>query len=460
MSKTIASQCFNDPRIQQAKDLLHAVMQEHKEKITAVKGADSELAKSYEELLKEFGQNRGGNLYYPYLGSGFGNGALVELEDGSVKYDFITGIGVHYMGHNHPKLLDATVDASLVNTTMNGHLQQNSDSAKLVKVLLDQANKYGANFNHCFLTSSGAMANENAMKIMFQKRSPAYRVFAFEKNFMGRTLAISNVTDKAAYRAGLPKTIDVDYIPFYDHKDHQGSIDRAVAAMKKQIARFPEKHAMFSMEMIQGEAGSWPGHVEFFHALGDVCKENNISILVDEVQTFGRTTELYAFQYFKMDKYADTVTVGKNSQVCATLFREDHRPAPGLISQTFTSSSSAIRASLAILDEIINNDYLGENGKIMKMHNHFKSHLETLNKKYPEKIEGPHGLGAMVAMTVFKGDMEKSKAFTNKLYHNGVLGFIAGANPTRVRFLMPMGAVTTEDIDNVAKLIEQTLQEI
>jgi 4-aminobutyrate aminotransferase-like enzyme len=52
--------------------------------------------------LQEFAADRGGKLFYDYIGSGIGNGPLVELADGSVKYDFITGIGVHYFGHSHP----------------------------------------------------------------------------------------------------------------------------------------------------------------------------------------------------------------------------------------------------------------------------------------------------------------------------------------------------------------------
>ena len=75
--------------------------------------------------------------------------------------------------------------------------------------------------------------------------------------------------------------------------------------------------------------------------------------------------------------------------------------------------------------------------------------MQKLAQKYPEKIEGPWGIGAMVGMTLFKGNLEKSKEFTFKLFDNGVLSFIAGAAPTRVRFLVPAGAVTEQDIDNV-----------
>ena len=268
------------------------------------------------------------------------------------------------------------------------------------------------------------------------------------------------VTDKAAYRQGLPKTIDVDYIPFYCESDHQGSINLAVNAMKKAISRFPGQHAGFCMELIQGENGSWVGNTEYFEALIKVCQENNVSVFFDEVQTFGRTHELFSFQHFKLDKYADVVAIGKNSQVCATLFKDDHKPKPGLMSQTFTGASSQIAASYYVINEIVNGGYLGKEGKIEKLHQHFKGHLERLAKKYPDKVSGPFGIGAMVAMTVFGGDEAKSKAFTLKLFENGALSFMAGSAPTRVRFLMPIMAVEPKHIDEVCEIIEKTLNEI
>ena len=154
------------------------------------------------------------------------------------------------------------------------------------------------------------------------------------------------------------------------------------------------------------------------------------------------------------------VNIGKNSQICATIYRNDHKPEPGLISQTFTSSGSAINAAYYIINTVANGDYLGDNGKIEKIQKYFAAALDKLNQKYPDLIEGPWGLGSMVGMTLFKGDMEKSKAFTFKLFDNGCLSFMAGAAPTRVRFLVPVGAVTEKDIDEVCKLIEKTLLEV
>jgi 4-aminobutyrate aminotransferase-like enzyme len=358
------------------------------------------------------------------------------------------------------ELVNAQIDGAVTNTTMSGNLQQNIDSPKLFNLIIEQANKNGAGFDHMFMTSSGVMAAENALKMVFQKKSPASRVLAFEKCFMGRTIAVASITDKAVYRAGLPKGLDVDYIPFYDYKDHQGSIDRSVALLEKYFNRYPGQYAAFCMELIQGEGGYWEGNTEYFKAIIDVCKKNNVSIIVDEVQSFMRTKEMFAFQYFGLDKDVDLVNIGKNSQICATIYREDHKPKPGLISQTFTSSGSAINAAYYIINEVATGGYLGEDGKIQRLHKKFSSNLEALNKKYPEKIEGPWGVGAMVGMTLFKGDMEKSKQFTFNLFKNGVLSFIAGSAPTRVRFLLPVGAVEEHDIDKACDLIEKTLQEM
>lgn len=461
MAKTIADGFFNDPRLTDAKKLIEEALKEHSSKITKVRPGHPELKESYESLLQKIAEYRGGALFYKYLGSGIGNGPLVELADGSVKYDFITGIGVHYMGHSHPGVVSAQINGAISNTVMNGHLQQNVDTASLLELLSKEACKYGAGVKNVFLSTSGAMANENAFKIIFQKRSPATRFFAFEKCFAGRTLGMAWVTDKAAYRQGLPKTIDVDYIPFYCETDHQGSIELAVKAMKKQITRFPGQHAGFIMEVIQGENGSWVGNTQYFEALIKECKENNISVFIDEVQSFARTTELFAFQHFKLDKLVDVVSIGKNSQVCATLFTDDHKPKPGLMSQTFTGSSAQISAAHYVVKSIVEGNYLGQEGKIQKLHKRFKENLEKISEKNPDKLKGPYGTGAMVAMTVFNGDEPKSKAFTVKLFENGVLSFMASGHPnTRVRFLMPVMATEEKHIDDVCEIIEKTLGEI
>ncbi|MCM8531871.1 MAG: aminotransferase class III-fold pyridoxal phosphate-dependent enzyme [Lentisphaeraceae bacterium] len=459
MKDLVAKDLSQDPRVAQAKKLLLEALNDSKKKITKVLPPDKGRRSHFEDLSSRCSQARGGNIYYPYIGSGIGNGALVELEDGSVKYDFITGIGVHYFGHSHDAILESSIDAALQDTVMQGHLQQNGDQVQLMESFLGLAQKNGSSLEHCFLTSTGATANENAMKIIFQKHSPANRMLAFKKCFAGRTLALAQMTDKALYRDGLPNALSVDYLPFYRAEDHEGSIRRAVKVLKSHIARFPGLHAGMCLELVQGEGGYFPGNKEFFEAIFTVLKENDIAIWIDEVQSFGRTDEPFAFQHFGLDEHVDVVTVGKMSQVCATLYKAKYKPRPGLISQTFTSSTAAIRASQVILDELKSGGLCGKNGKITKLHDCFEKNLREMNKEHPGQFEGPYGLGAMVGMTVFDGDLDKTKAFARTLFDNGVISFIAGKEPTRIRFLMPVLAIEEKDINEVCKIISRTMHE-
>lgn len=447
----IGKALMQDARVSAAKSLLIEAVKSHQSKISGVRPADPKLKYAYEQLLNHYEECRGAKLYFPYIGSGIGNGCLVELMDGSIKYDFINGIGPHYFGHSHHAIIDACVDAAISDTVMQGNLQQNKDAIEFSELLLK-----ASHLDHCFLTTTGVMANENALKIAFQKKFPASRILAFERCFVGRTLAVSQITDKPAFREGLPQNYHVDYIPFYDHLRHEQSIKEAVSALKRHIARYPKQHAVMCMELVQGEGGFHVGTHQFFKALIDVLKEHQIIVFVDEVQSFGRTPELFAFQYFRLQEDVDIVSVGKLSQACATLYKKEFAPRPGLLSQTFTGSTSALRAGKVIVESLVKGNYFGPDGKIERMHNSFVAKFEYLQKQ--GLIEGPFGIGAMLAFTPCQGESTKVTKFVHQLFEAGVMGFVAGANPMRVRFLIPIEGLTEEDVNQAMKIVETTLK--
>ena len=456
----LADQLRNDPRIEEAKKLLLAAVAEHSETLVSVRPPNPKLTVDYEKVLAEFGSIRGNNIFFPYLGSGIGNGPFVELADGSVKLDMITGIGVHGYGHSHPLLIKAGVDAAISDTVMQGNLQQNTNSCDIVRLLTKTACETGAGLKHCFLSTSGAMANENSLKMAFQKNHPANRVVAFSHCFAGRTLGLAQVTDKAKYRVGLPDTISVDYIPFFNYEKPEKSTEYAVRRLKYHIARHPGKHAALWMELVQGEGGYYEGDTEYFKAIIEVAKENNIAVIADEVQSFCRTTRPFAFQHFGLDKLVDLVTIGKISQVCATLFTDDYNPKPGLISQTFTGSTWAMYAAHAIVSGLIENGNFGSDGRNVQLHNHFAAGLKAIGEKHPGSISGPHGVGGMVAFTPFDGSAEVAKDLVNRMFHAGLMSFMAGGDPSRVRFLMPLGCVTEAHIDMACQIIENVVSEM
>ncbi|HRD56235.1 MAG TPA: aminotransferase class III-fold pyridoxal phosphate-dependent enzyme [Parachlamydiaceae bacterium] len=450
----IAQALLKDARIEEAKKLILHALKEQQEKIKKPKPADPLLKDEYEKILEAFKEMRGQKLYFPYIGSGIGNGSLVELLDGSIKYDFISGIGPHYFGHSNLEVVSELLTAALSDTVMQGNLQQNIEPLEFGELLTK-----ATDLPHCFLTSSGAMANENALKIAFQKNFPRNRLLSFEKCFAGRTLALSQLTDKPAFREGLPLNYDVDYIPFYDAKEPHDSIKKSVAALKKHLTRYPKQHAAMCFEFVQGEGGFNVGTQEFFITLMKILKEHDIAIFADEVQTFGRTEELFAFQYFGLAEYVDIVSFGKLSQVCGTLFTREFNPKPGLLSQTFISSTAALKAGSYMIRFMLNKGFFGSKGKIAEIHRYFKQKLEDLSHKYPNLIQGPFGIGTMIAFTPFHGDAVKTAEFIQKLFQNGVISFVAGANPTRVRFLIPADFITLQDIDEALKIVEETLLE-
>ncbi len=439
-----------DPRVAQAKELLLAALREHSQSITEVRGPRPELQASYAQMLARLAVARGGAPYFPYITSGLGNGPFVELADGSVKLDFIVGIGVHGLGHSHPAMLASTVDASLDDTVMQGNLQQNSPSLEMCERLIKLASATGASLQHCLLTTSGAMANENSLKIAFHNRAPATRVICLDNCFAGRSIALAQLTDRPAYRTGLPKALDVDYIPMFHPSDPEGTTKGAISALKKHLARRPGEYACLWLELVAGEGGYYPGTKDYFESLCQICHEHNVLVIFDEVQTFSRLSQPFAFQHFGLEKYADIVTLGKITQVCATLYGEKLKPKGPLLSQTFTAASASIRSGEA-------KNCFGPNGWNMQRHAYFRGKLEALARKYPTKISGPWGEGMMIAFTPGDGSAKTGTETLQRLYDLGLMGFLAGANPNRIRFLPPPGITTEEHIDLACGIIEQAI---
>ncbi|MET0154048.1 MAG: aminotransferase class III-fold pyridoxal phosphate-dependent enzyme [Candidatus Binatia bacterium] len=449
-----------DPRIAEAKRLLLEVAAERRRRLTGVRPADPARAECYRETLERFAEHRGGRLFHPYLGSGAGAGALVELADGSVKLDMVGGIGVHVLGHGDPALVEAGVESALRDVVMQGNLQQNVESAAIAAQLVTIARESAARLDHCFLTSSGAMANENALKILFQARAPADRLLALDGCFAGRTMALAAITDEPAYREGLPRALSVDYVPFFDPRDARVSTVRAVEVLERHLSRYPGRHAAMVFELVQGEGGFRPGRRDYFVAVMEALRGHGVPVFIDEIQTFGRSTRWFAFQHFGLEQYVDVVTIGKMTQVCATLFSDTVKPRPGLLSQTFTGSTSAILAAAAILDRLGAGGFFGEDGRIARIHARFASQFEGIAKRNAERF-GPGvygwGLGGMIAFEVDGGDLAATKQFLRRLFDAGVVAYYAGSSPARVRFLPPLGAITDGDVDLACEIVERSL---
>src|SRR6202012_104883 len=141
---------------------------------------------------------------------------------------------------------------------------------------------------------------------------------------------------------------------------------------------------------------------EFFIPLLDFCKQKAIPVWVDEVQTFTRTGNFFAFETLDFGQYVDVCTIAKTAQNGATLYTSEYNPKPGLIAGTFSGSSATLSAGLEILNMLDNDGYMGPSGKVMKIHNEFMAMLKKLSDTTCKgHLSDAEGMGLMVAVTPF-----------------------------------------------------------
>ena len=126
-------------------------------------------------------------------------------------------------------------------------------------------------------------------------------------------------------------------------------------------------------------------------------------------------------------------------------------------SKTFTSSTGAIEASKVILHELTNENYLGKHGKTAAIHGYFARKFRQLSKKYPDTFSDLRGVGSMIAFQVFQGKRDPVIQFIHDCFDEGLICFIAGNNPTYVRFLLPIGGITNTHMDEALSIMERCI---
>jgi len=437
--------------------LVHAILADLQD-IRAIKGPHSpHTSVQMSEALAGLQAMKGRTPFYPYVGTGRGNGAFVELLDGSVKLDFISGIGIYFFGRGYPAFIEASLEAAGLEP-MQGNLEPSVDATLLLHRLIELAGRE-SQLKHGWTFCSGTMANENALKIIRQKKFPATRVFAFQDCFAGRSSTMAEITDNPSYRDGLPLYGAVSYIPFYrEDLGVEASLKEAIDFIEREMRVAPNEYAALMVELVQGEGGVRWAPKEYFRALLSFARSKSLAVWVDEVQTFGRLKSLFGFEEFEVGDLVDVVTVGKLLQVCATLYTEEFNPRPGLIAGTFTGSTASFRIARKTLEILTTQDFYGEEGRIARLSDYFYQGLKTVSEKLPPgSIAAIRANGGMVAFQYRDGDGTESQKLMLDLFKNGLITLGAGHGPYVVRMLPPMGVLTTHEIDLACEIIYKTL---
>ena len=372
--------------------------------------------------------------YSPELLFVKGEGAWLWDNTGRKFLDFGSGIGVCSLGHCHPAVSEAICRqaSTLVHVS---NLYMNSNQPKLAEKLVSKCFPGAA-----FFANSGAEANEGMIKFArkYGSAKGKYEIITMEDSFHGRTLATLAATGRAKYREGFaPDMPGFSHVPFNDAE-----------AVRKAIT---EKTCAVIIEPIQGEGGVMPADKEYLCEVREICDENDILLMFDEVQCgMGRTGSLFAWQHYgvRPDVVSMAKALGNGFPIGAFIVADKYRNVlqVGTHATTFGGTPLACAAAIAVLDVFDKNSVLQ---KCSEKGEYIVQKINEMAKKF-NCIREIRGAGLMLGIV-----LNESAAPLRKLTEEeGLLTLTAGENVLR---LLPPLNVTLPEIDKALEIIENAL---
>src|ERR1700733_14508855 len=368
------------------------------------------------------------------LGFERGEGAWLIATNGERYLDFTSGVAVNALGHAHPHLVAALQEQATKLWHMS-NLFRSPDGERLAARLCEQS---FADF--VFFCNSGAEAMECAIKITRKyhaaKGHPErYRIITFDGAFHGRTLATLAATGSAKYLEGFGPPMDgFDQVLFGD-----------LEAVKKAIG---PQTAGILIEPLQGEGGVRAAPHAFFKALRQLCDDNGLLLVFDEVQTgMGRTGELFAYQRLGVapDVMSLAKALGGGFPIGACLATTDAAAGmtPGSHGSTFGGNPLAIAAANAVLDVMLKPGFFDH---VQKMSLLFKQKLASVVDRHPDVLAEVRGEGLLIGVKAVVPSTDLVTALRDQKL------LTVGAGENVVRFLPPLIVSEAEIEESVAKL--------
>ena len=315
-----------------------------------------------------------------------GEGAWLIATNGDRYLDFASGVAVNALGHAHPRLVAALAEqAQKVWHVSN--LYQIPEAERVAQRLCD------ASFaDVVFFCNSGAEAMECAIKMVRKYHSAngapeRYRVITFEGAFHGRTLATLAAGGQKKYLDGFGPVVDgFDQVAFSDLE----ATKRAVTA----------ETAAILIEPIMGEGGVRVVAPTFLRALRELCDQNGLLLVFDEVQTgMGRTGELFAYQRAGVapDIMALAKALGGGFPVGACLATREAAKGmtTGTHGSTFGGNPLAMSVANAVLDVMLAPGFLD---RVRQTGLLFKQRLAQIKDSYPSLIAEVRGEGLLIGL--------------------------------------------------------------
>ncbi len=351
-------------------------------------------------------------------------------DNNNEKYlDLYGGHGVISIGHKHPHYVKA-----LTEQLNNIGFYSNAIQNPLQKELAEKLGKLsGCEDYNLFLVSSGAEANENALKVasFYTKKS---RVISFSSGFHGRTSAAVAVTDNKNIIAPINAHNPVTILPLND-----------VAALEAELQKGDVSSVI--IEGIQGVGGLDEGTPEFFKALESLSKQYEALLILDEIQSgYGRSGKFFAFQHhgIQPDIITTAKGMGNGFPIGGVLIGEHIEAKYGMLGTTFGGSHLACAAAISVL-EVLEEENLMAN--VNEVYEHFKNEVASL-----PGIKQIKGKGLMLGLEFdFEvGELRKELIYNEKIFTGGAM------NKKLLRILPPLN-VTKQDIEIFVDALKKVL---
>ncbi|MFW5984809.1 MAG: aspartate aminotransferase family protein [Halanaerobiaceae bacterium] len=368
-----------------------------------------------------------------------GAGMKVYDKNGDEYIDFLAGIGVNALGYNHPKLVSALKE-QVEKALHSSNLYYIEPQAYLEELLINKSC-----MGKLFFCNSGAEANEGAIKLVRKyfkvREEKKFEILTAEGSFHGRSLATVAATGQEKYQKPFrPMPVGFKTVPFNDLAETKEAITPDTAAIM--------------IEPVQGEGGVYPADEAYLKGLRDLCDENNMLLIFDEIQCgIGRTGSLFAYEQYDVEP--DIITLAKalggGVPVGAFMAKDEVAEAftPGDHGSTFGGNHLATQAGYTTLKTILEDDILDN---VQQMSRYMIKRLNELVDQL-EDVESVRGRGLMLALQL--SDNIDAPEIVNQMFAEGYL--INAVQKHALRFLPPL-IVEKEHIDGLVTALKKVLK--
>jgi acetylornithine aminotransferase len=338
-------------------------------------------------------------------------GVYVYDQKGTKYLDLYGGHAVISIGHGH-RTYKRMLRKQLHRIGFYSNAVQNPLQEKLSAEINRQS---GCTDYELFMCSSGAEANENALKLASFHTGKS-RVIAFDNAFHGRTSAAVAATDNKNIQAPLNNQQQVDFVPFND-----------ADALEKELAKGDVCAVIF--EAIQGVGGLDEPSAAFVAQMETLCETHQTCLIADEVQSgFGRSGDFFAFQKYNINPHIISIAkgMGNGFPVGGILVNPVIKAKYGLLGTTFGGNHLACSASLAVL-QVLEKEKLYDHAKAMG--EYFVAKAKEL--PFVKTIKG-RGLMLGLEFENEVGALRKELIFKHRIFTGG------SSNKNLIRILPPL----------------------